>query len=116
MIEITPPPAYGRRFPDVKLEGLAIGSGCFVWLRQRLFGGVVIEQSGFDQWTRIETEAAREIRVGWLSMSFRWLDGLPAASRCDRDACVIVPKDEQEGLILAEIVRQNQPKKKLTKP
>lgn len=108
MIEQKQPPSHGKTFPAIQLHELALGTRCFVWMRQNLFSGTVIDQSGYDQWTRIETAAARFIRAPWRSMSFRWVDGLPAASRCDNDACVIVPDNEEQARILEEIVRQCQ--------
>lgn len=103
-IEIKPPPTQGLRFPEIRLETLPLGTRCFVWMRERLYGAVVIEQSAFDQWTRLDTEAARLIRAPWTTMSFQWRDGLPAASRCDRDACLIVPRDEQEMQSLTAMI------------
>lgn len=103
-LEVRPPPTQGLRFPAIRLETLPLGTRCFVWMRERLYGAVVIEQSSADQWTRLDTEAAKLIRAPWSTMSFQWRDGLPAASRCDRDACLIVPRDEQEAAILTAMI------------
>lgn len=88
---------------NLDLSLLPIGLAVYVDFAPQVYSGTVIEQMPRDGWVRVETEAAKLIRVYWTAMSFRWKDGMAAAGW--GFGKLIVPQSQEEALMWKERVK-----------